>query len=144
MKNNDQPTSIHQLLESLKRSHLRVTEPRLAILNALIEKHGPFTVDQIYQRVTQKVCDLATVYRCLSSLEKNGIIRRCEFGDGSTRYELSTHKKHHHHHVICRNCKKIEVLENCKLQELDQFAKKKGFTEVTHLLEFFGLCNECH
>ncbi len=136
-------THLDLLLSNLKKSQLRITEPRIAILQALLEKHGPFTVDEIYRRVTKGVCDLATIYRSLGSLEKVSLIRRCEFGDGIARYELSEHENHHHHHVICKICKKIDVLDDCELKEIDRFAKKRGFTEITHSLEFFGICKEC-
>jgi Fur family ferric uptake transcriptional regulator len=131
------------LLESLRKSKLRVTEPRVAILKALLEKHGPFTVEEIHRNVTKKVCDLATIYRSLGSLEKTGIIRRCEFGDGTARYELAAREDHHHHHLICKICKKIEVLDDCELEEIDRFALKRGYTQVSHSLEFFGVCPKC-
>ena len=138
-----QPTPLDQLIEGLRKAHLRVTEPRIAILEVLLHEHGPFTVEAIHNQVTQHVCDLATIYRSLSSLEKAGLLRRCEFGDGTARYELSFKESHHHHHLICRVCKKVEVLDDCELQELDQFARKRGFVDITHSLEFFGKCPNC-
>lgn len=144
-RNTQLPTDLHleKLLEELKKSHLRVTEPRIAILRVLLEEHGPFTAEEIHKCIPKKMCDLATIYRTLASLEKTGIIRRCEFGDGSARYELSEHENHHHHHVICKVCKAVEVLDDCELNELAQYAQKRGFTEVTHSLEFFGVCPNC-
>lgn len=134
---------LNRLLDNLRKSQLRVTESRVAILQALLEKHGPFTVEELHKSITKKVCDLATIYRSLGSLEKTGLIRRCEFGDGTARYELSEHENNHHHHVICRECKKIDVLDDCELQAIDRFAKKRGFTGITHSLEFFGVCSDC-
>lgn len=131
-----------QLLQKLRKSRLRITEPRIAILEVLVEKHGPYTAEEIYQSFTRKVCDLATIYRCLASMEKAGVIGRCEFGDGATRYELATHQDHHHH-LVCKNCKKIEVLDDCELQEINRIAEKRGFVEVAHSLEFFGICPSC-
>lgn len=134
-----------RLLESLRESRLRVTEPRIGILEALLEGHGPFTTEQLYTLVHRKTsCDLATIYRCLASLETAGMVKRCEFGDGTPRFELSEEENHHHHHhVICRSCKKVEVLDDCELQEMDRFALKKGFTDISHSLEFFGICPTC-
>jgi Fur family ferric uptake transcriptional regulator len=134
---------LHDLLEGLRRSQLRVTEPRIAILRALMDGHGPFTIEEIHLRVTKKICDLATIYRSTTSLEKVGLIRRCEFGDGTARFELAHRADHHHHHVICKICRKVEVLDDCELQEMDRFAKKRGFTEISHSLEFFGICPSC-
>jgi Fur family ferric uptake transcriptional regulator len=137
-------SSLSHLLKELKQAGLRVTGSRIAILQTLLKNHGPFTAEEIHNQVTKEICDLATIYRSLASLEKVKIIRRCEFGDGSARYELCTQEKHHHHHVICRVCKRVEVLEDCELQEIDRFARKRGFKEVTHFLEFFGTCPQCY
>ena len=140
-KHHPHQRNFESVFADLKKSGLKLTEPRKAILQALVENHGPYSAEEIHKLFTKKVCDQVTVYRCLTSLEKAGMIKRCEFGDGTARYEFF--KKEHHHHVICKECKKIEVLDDCELQEIDRFARKKGFTDVSHSLEFFGICSDC-
>jgi Fur family ferric uptake transcriptional regulator len=131
-------------IDDLKKSKLRVTEPRKAILQTLLENHGPFSAEEIHKKFIKKICDLATVYRSLSSLEAAGLVKRCEFGDGTARYEWSENNlEHHHHHVICTECKRVEVLDDCELLDIDRFASKRGFTGVHHSLEFFGVCPGC-
>jgi Fur family ferric uptake transcriptional regulator len=127
----------------MRKARLRVTEPRKAILHYLIEFHGPFTADEIHTGLTKPICDLVTIYRCLASLEKAGLIRRCDFGDGTARYELAAQNSHHHHHVICKECKKVKVLDDCQLADLNRVARKLGYSNVTHSLEFFGICPDC-
>lgn len=140
----DSNTRLVRIIEEMKNARLRVTKPRVAILRVFLEKHGPFTAEEIHIKATKEVCDLATIYRSLNSLEKATIIRRCEFGDGTARYELSEREtQHHHHHVICKICKKIEILDDCKLHDIDFFPKKHGFLDVIHSLEFFGICPVC-
>ena len=132
------------VLEALKKHKLRITEPRKAIIRILVHKHGPYTAEEIYKKISKRGCDLATVYRSITSMEKLGIVKRCEFGDGLARYELADEDDlHHHHHVICTSCKKIEPLEACELETIDRFAQKKGFSNVSHNLEFFGTCARC-
>lgn len=133
-----------RMVENLKQSGLKVTEARISVLKALSKGHGPYSAEDLHQKMDEAACDLATIYRTLISLEKAGLINRCEFGDGTARYELVHGASHHHHHVICRKCKKVEVLDDCELQDLNQFAIRKGFREVTHSLEFFGVCPECN
>ncbi len=133
-------------LAKMRQHGLRVTEPRLAILEVLRRKHGPFTVEEIYQFLEKNCCDLATLYRSLASLEKIAVLVRCDFGDGLARFELAhTDDRHdfHHHHVICKKCKKIEVLEDCELGDLNAPVVAKGFLQVSHTLEFFGICLSC-
>jgi len=131
------------LCGQLKEYGLKVTDPRKAILLVLIENHGPFTAEEIHRRVKRGLCDLATVYRCLTSMEEAKILRRCEFGDGTARYELAEKDDHHHHHVICISCKKVEPLEDCDLGDINKYAQNRGFSDVSHALEFFGKCAAC-
>lgn len=66
-------------------------------------------------------CDLATIYRSMHLLEKMGMVKRFDFGDGAARFELvGENDDGHHHHLVCTN-----------------------FKAVTHKLEFFGICPEC-
>ena len=135
---------LQNLLNALRDHGLRVTEPRIAVLKVFLESHGPFSAEEVYTKVTRKACDLATIYRTLTSLEKAQVVRRCDFGDGTLRFEIADKSDpHHHHHIICKICKQIEVLDDCELDNLDQFAQKRGFTQVTHSLEFFGICKKC-
>lgn len=140
--------SLRDLLVELKSRHLKITKPRKAILAMLAHEHGPFTAEEVHRRIPRNICDLVTVYRTLTSLEKAGLIRRCEFGDGTARYELSVKQDQHHHHLICSECRRVETVEACYLDEchrrdIERVAKRKGFSNVYHTLEFFGTCADC-
>lgn len=136
---------LESLLDGLKRHQLKITPTRKLILESLLKNHGPFSAEDIQKRFIKKDHDLATIYRNLQSLEEAGILHRCEFGDGIARYELvDPDHDHHHHHLICRKCKKIEVVDACELEPtIHQFVKKHGFADVSHILEFFGVCPDC-
>ena len=136
---------LEKVFLELKKNHLKLTEPRKVIIEALHENHGPFSVEEIHQRFAKTSCDLATVYRTVTSLENARLLKRCEFGDGIARYEwLDQDAAHHHHHLICIECKKVELVEECELESsMDRVAKKRGFKNVSHLLEFFGVCPTC-
>ncbi len=137
--------TLETLFQEMKKNHLRMTGPRKMIIEALFENHGPFTAEEIHKKFIRSSCDLATIYRCLVSLEQAGLVRKCEFGDGFARYELANNdQSHHHHHLICTECKKVEIVEECEIEShIDRFAKKRGFTSVSHMLEFFGICPDC-
>jgi Fur family ferric uptake transcriptional regulator len=46
--------------------------------------------------------------------------------------------------LVCTDCKKIEVIDLSDMEEsIDLVARKKGFKEVSHILEFFGTCPDC-
>jgi Fur family ferric uptake transcriptional regulator len=137
--------TLEELFEALRKNDLKLTLSRKAILSALLKNHGPFSAEDLHAKFLKKTCDLATVYRTLTSLEEVKMIRRCEFGDGVARFELTgPNQSHHHHHLVCTDCKKIEVIDLSDMEEsIDLVARKKGFKEVSHILEFFGTCPDC-
>ncbi len=135
--------SLDEVLDDLKKANLKLTASRKNILELLVKEHGPFSADEVQKRISRKTCDQATVYRTLASLEDVGILRRCEFGDGTARFELSGDSNHHHHHLICKQCRRVEIIDDCELEGLDRLAQKRGFTDVSHILEFFGTCPNC-
>lgn len=140
--NHSHENEFTKAIAVLRAKRLRITEPRRLIMGALIAEHGPFSMEAIHRLVKKGGCDLVTVYRSMSALEKAGLVRRCEFGDGAVRYEFN-YGDHHHHHLICRTCQKVETLDLCVVDALERLVKQRGYTEITHQLEFFGICPEC-
>ena len=133
---------LHQTaLSALRRGGLRVTEPRRLVLELLTSSHGPFTIDEIRQRLHRRTCDRVTVYRCVAAFEKLNLIRRCDFGDDKWRYEFVDDR--HHHHLICKKCRRVESIDACLVDRLSKIVAARGYTEISHNLEFFGLCPAC-
>jgi len=135
-------TQIAGALQTLRDHQHRITEPRKAILTVLTHAHGPFTIEEIHQRMEKGVCDLVTVYRSVAAMEEINIVRRCDFGDGSYRYEFNT-GEHHHHHIICRTCHDVRTLDFCVADGLERMARQLGYANVSHTLEIFGTCTAC-
>ncbi len=135
-------TELSTALERIERAGLRRTQPRIAILKALIAEHGPFSVDELREISSIKKIDRVTVYRVLLAFEELDIVRRCEFGDGISRYEYCE-AGHHHHHVVCKKCRKTQSIDECIPESLVNRVKKLGYEEVSHSLEFFGVCRSC-
>jgi len=132
-----------QAIARLKVKHLKRTRQREALIAVLTKKHGPFTMDEFQKLIRPVTCDLVTIYRCLAQFEEIGLVRRCDFGDGVARYELADENEHHHH-VICRKCQRVENFEDdCLLETLEKIVRKRGFEDVSHSLEFFGVCPRC-
>lgn len=120
----------------------RITNPRLEILSILKQNHDPITISEIHSKLKNKKTDLATVYRTINLFLGLGIVNEINFKDEFKRYEL-VYDRHHHHHIVCRKCKRVENVETCVLDELEKLLNKKGYTEISHSLEFFGLCKKC-
>lgn len=120
-------------LQTLREHGARVTAPRRAILKVLTQEHGPFRVEELHQRM-KGVSDVVTVYRSLAAMEEIRLVRRCDFGDGSYRYEFNTGEDHHHH-IVCRACRSVKTLDFCVADGLERMARQLGYANVSHALE---------
>lgn len=133
---------LEKALLKLKQAGYKVTQARRMLLGILLTEHGPFTVEALHTKVADQSCDLVTVYRNMAIFEELKLVQTCDFGDGSVRYEF-TEGHSHHHHIICRSCHKAENLDFCFVKEVEKLVMARGFTNVTHNLEFFGVCQNC-
>jgi Fur family transcriptional regulator, ferric uptake regulator len=134
--------ALERALEALRDAGHRITAPRRALLGLLIQEHGPFSAEELHRRLPEGMCDPVTVYRSIGALEETNLVRRCDFGDGTYRYEFNT-GEHHHHHIICRHCSSVQNLEVCFADGLERLVRQMGYTNVTHTLEIFGTCVSC-
>ena len=133
------------LASRLRAQSRKITGPRRAILQLLATEKHPVSIRDLHRLLSRSSCDLATVYRSLKMLERFGMVKRFDFGDGIARYELNRHDDGgHHHHLICTGCSKVVELDECFPSELEQkIASGNGFTRISHKLEFFGVCPKC-
>ncbi|MBN3859170.1 ferric iron uptake transcriptional regulator [Neisseriaceae bacterium PsAf] len=129
----------------LKSSGLKVTGPRLKILN-LFETHPDMhmSADDVYRIVLEKNMDIgvATVYRVLTQFEEAGILTRHHFDTGKAVYELNTGD--HHDHMICIRCGKVSEFFDTEMEELqERIASKQGYEILDHALYIYGICPDC-
>lgn len=139
----DRESLLADAIGRLRSSELRITAARREIIAVLVKEHGPFTTEEIHRRLERSRCDLVTVYRCLATMEEVGVVRRCDFGDGVLRYEFDNGGSHHHHHLVCRICGKVETIDHCVAEGFEEFGRERGYTNISHSLELFGICPEC-
>lgn len=136
---------VQNILAQLKEKGFRITKTRIAVLQMLCSAQAPLSALQILQQLKQQHIQVnkTTVYRELTFLKEQHIIREIEFGDNHSYVELALGE--HHHHVRCIQCKRVEdidVEDQLHLAQ-QQIAKKSQFQVMNHSLEFFGLCVEC-
>ncbi|MBN1172334.1 MAG: transcriptional repressor, partial [Micromonosporaceae bacterium] len=93
--------------EALRTRGLRVTQPRLAVLQVLSEHRGHLDVDEIATLVRSRLRSVSTqaIYDVLSALSRVGLARRIEPAGSPARFELMA--ADNHHHVVCRGCGQI-------------------------------------
>jgi len=131
--------------EFLKSKDLKLTKPRLIIMEAVFENHEHFNVDDLYEQIRKKHKNVsrATIYRTVPLLVESGLIKqslRCESKD---IYE-HTYGHENHLHFICVNCGKIiESGFNDVAELINKLAEKENFKISEYNLGARGLCENC-
>lgn len=142
-----QQQELSALKSRLRGQSRKITGPRAAILEILRRHPHPLTNKEILSELAKGRgrCNLATVYRSMHLLEKMGMVKRFDFGDGAGRFELvGENDDGHHHHLVCTKCSEVVEIDECFPHEIEkQIAAKNRFKGVTHKLEFFGICPGC-
>ena len=124
-----------------------ITNPRILVLEALLELKGPITIDDLLAQLKDKVAK-STLYRVLSDLKDINILHEFSTPDSQTVVELILEDHSHHHHLFCSDCGEIidvemaTEFENRLLKEIKRIEKKFNFVIEDHRLELFGKCTD--
>ena len=130
------------VLERLKANGGRMTKKRECVLGALLSMDRPASAEEIRMRGELPSSDLVTVYRNLEMFEQLGILQRVPLENGTQLFEL-TAPDEHYHHLICRKCHKAERLDVCLGHDLAKKAKAHGYSRIDHVMEVYGVCEDC-
>ena len=148
MKLNSEKSSseqrLQQMIERLKESDCRITPQRYAVLNVLAGSSDHPSAETIYAKLKDHypTMSLATVYKTINLLKRQGEILELEFSDLGNRYDGK--KPYPHPHVICTGCGKIIDPAQLNMEEITiKMMEETGFKILTHRLDFYGLCPEC-
>ena len=138
-------TDVCSVHTRLRRESKKLTGARREILRVLEKESRPLTNKEIFRLLPKGHCDLATVYRSVQLLEELGMVKKFVFGDGSARFAfIAEGGDPHRHHLVCTQCQKIVEIGECIVRELEErVVARSSFKEVTHRLEFFGVCPSC-
>jgi Fur family ferric uptake transcriptional regulator len=125
----------------IRNMGLKVTQQRLAILEALSQGRAHVTAQEVFEGVHREHPEIgfATVYRFLRKLTEEGFVTEVRMGGLPARYELTP--KNHHDHLTCQQCGKIIEFENTEIERLqERVAREHGFSLRGHVLELYGSC----
>lgn len=131
--------------QQLRQAGLKITAPRLKIL-ALLEQVSTrhLSAEDIYKALLESGEDigLATVYRVLTQFETAGLVKRQNFEEGYSVFELN--QGSHHDHLVCIKCGKVdEFVDKIIEQRQEAVAKQRGYKMTDHSLIIYGICNKC-
>ena len=121
---------------------MRITKPRIAIIESLLKHAGPISIERIHQDIGAEICDLVTVYRCLSAFENLGLVRRSYLHNGTCLYELTLGSQNHYH-IVCKSCGQTERVDYFSVEGMERMLQDRGYTEVSHVVGFYGICPAC-
>lgn len=131
--------------QQLREAGLKITVPRQKILELLEQattRH--LSAEDIYKTFSESGEDigLATVYRVLTQFEEAGLVKRRNFEEGYSVFELN--QGPHHDHLVCIKCGKVdEFVDETIEQRQKAVAKDKGYKMTDHSLIIYGVCSAC-
>ena len=120
----------------LRGAGLRVTLPRLAVLDLMDSTEEHLSADVVRTRLAEAGVDLqrSSVFNVLARLSEAGLLRRVELG-GPTRFERQGDE---HGHFQCNSCGAIENVAATDVP-VPPVAGRIDATFVVHR----GLCKAC-
>jgi Fur family ferric uptake transcriptional regulator len=131
------------LQELLRGAALRVTRPRLAVLNA-VHAHPHADTDSIIQASRRDLPEVShqAVYDVLRALTDAGLVRRIQPSGSVARYEARVGDNHHH--VVCRSCGMIADVD-CAIGAAPclTMSDDHGFSVDEAEVIYWGRCPDC-
>lgn len=140
-------TSLHAhapaTADALRAAGLRVTEPRVAVYDAL-RANPHASADAVFAVIASAVprTSIQSVYNALSDFAEAGLVRRIEPAGRSMLFELRVDDNHHH--LVCSACGAVEDID-CVIGAAPclEPSDTHGFTVQAAEVTFWGVCRTC-
>ena len=125
----------------LRKAGLKVTLPRVKILE-ILESAGDqhhLTAEDVYKVLLEQdeEVGLATVYRVLTQFEAAGIVRRLNFENNISTFELDTGDNHDH--IVCLQSGMVEEFVDPVIESrIRAIADERGYELSWHSFTIYG------
>ena len=129
--------------EQLRTVGLRVTRPRLSVLQVLAERpHADVDTIVTAARTLHPTVSPQAVYGVLEALVAAGLARRIEPAGAPALFELRVGDNHHH--LVCRSCGAVADVD-CTVGAAPCLTPSDtaGFVVDEAEVVFWGLCPRC-
>lgn len=134
-----------EISEKLKDAGLKITHPRIKVLEILDQHEGKHaTAEEIYRIFLDRGEEIgvATIYRVLTQCEQAGLVNRLQFEGGPAVFELS--EEDHHDHIVCVRCGAVSEFHDEIIEQRQRaIAANAGFELEDHSMVLYGLCAAC-
>lgn len=127
----------------LRGASLRITRPRIAVLNA-VHEHPHADTHSIIDAVREELGEVShqAVYDVLAALTDARLVRRIQPSGSVARYESRVGDNHHH--IVCRGCGAIADVE-CAVGEVPCLTASEdhGYEIDEAEVVYWGICPAC-
>jgi Fur family peroxide stress response transcriptional regulator len=134
---------VQGFIQTCRRGGMKMTHQRMEIFHELAASEAHPDAETVFQAVSKRVPSLSrdTVYRTLSTLEAEGLIRKVGPVSESVRYDANMDR---HHHFVCTTCGQVsdfysEALDRLPLPESLESLGVIDFAQV----QVRGTCSAC-
>lgn len=134
--------------EQLRGAELRVTRPRMAVLEA-VRDHPHADTETLFSIVRGSLPEVSrqAVYDVLAALTEARLVRRIQPSGSVARYESRVGDNHHH--VVCRGCGSISDID-CSVGDAPCLTPSdadngalEGFVLDEAEVIYWGRCPDC-
>jgi len=134
---------MQRFTEICRQNGMKVTHQRTEVFRELAGADDHPDAETLYQSVRKRVPAISrdTVYRTLSTLEEQGLIRKAEILSSRGRYDANMDR---HHHFVCTECGRVHDFYSEKLDDLPipKSVATLGHVESSHV-QLRGMCSAC-
>ena len=133
-------------LAALRTAGHRDGGARRAIVELLGREICCVSAQQIFDklRAEGRRVGIATIYRTLEQLGRDGYVQRVDLGSESARFETVHAGGEHHHHLVCDDCGRVEAFADDELERaLHKLETRSGYLVAGHDVVLHGRCRDC-
>ena len=144
MKQNVKDTVSQILTNYLELNNRRKTPERYAILEAVYDMDGHFTLDELGEKLSEEdkfPVSRATLYNTLKLFLELRLVVRHRF-QGTTRYE-ACYDNNGHSHQVCTMCGKVTEIKSTEITKTINKQRLKRFHKDGFTLYIYGICSTC-
>jgi len=133
-------------IASLLAQGHRDSGARRAVIELLGRQDCCLTAQEIFDQLRSdgRRVGIASVYRTLEQLSRDGYDQRIDIGAGTSRFEPVHADGQHHHHLVCDDCGKVEPFDDPVLEQaVSRVAGSHGYELAAHDVVLHGACDDC-